>query len=220
MLNPIFGNAPFRMLILGPEADTMELGFAFLKALGSVGEAKDFAEWLDRGRTNMKSRMETLVIQLKPFWTSLDSGPVSLEISQTVVEDYIVCTSTPRSPLPEYTSASRATSPSRRTGRDFGMRIPNFPLSPSQMNPTVSAMTPAAFSALMRTPSSSSGQSSRSPERTSDNLVQNPGEVMKDMIENFDWKSTPLGPREQWSSALKVAVRYILAAPYPVCDET
>lgn len=221
-INPVLGNPAFRSLLLGPDADTAELGHAFLRSLQTVENADRFAQWLYVARTDHSLRIQTLVVKLRPSWIPLDSEPVVLEFSQTVLEDYTVCTSTPRSPLPKYTAlpvqALPSASASMIPGRaDRGMRIPDFPPPPTQLHPNPATMSADAFSALMRTPTGS-GKSSYSPERHLE--FSGPAHAQKggmlEMIETYDWHLTPLGPRDKWSPVLKTAVKYMLAHPFPV----
>lgn len=216
-LNPVFGNPAFRSLIFGPDEDTAELGFAFIKSLDSVEKAQKLAYWLEKGKRDAKYREESLVIEVKPSWTPLDATPVLLELTQTIVDDFIVCTSTPRSPLPKYaTRRVSSTSPKNRIGRDFNMRIPDFSLASPQNNPGILGSISTSLTAI-RNSTSSGGPSSRSPERHYDATVQKPGQEMKEMINTFNWHLTPLGPRHMWDPILKVALNFILAYPYPVC---
>ncbi|KAH8117651.1 hypothetical protein DFH11DRAFT_1724631 [Phellopilus nigrolimitatus] len=216
-LDPVFGNPAFRLLLFGPDADTAELGHSFLEALETVQQAEKFALWLDRARNNPKHRQETLVVHVRPSWTPLDAEPVQLELSQTIIDEYTVCSSTPRSPLPKLEPVITVPSPTfvTRFGRDFGMRLPDFPPSPAQMHANPATMTPTTFSALVRTPQGS-GQSSRSPDRLFEGLTRKPEGGMKEMIENYDWHLTPLGPRSAWGSSLCMVVNYILANPFPL----
>lgn len=215
-LNPLFGNSAFRALFFGPDVDTNELGCEFMKALGTVERAQRFGEWLERARVDSNLRCNTLIIELKLPWAAVDSSPVQLELSQTHMDDYVICTSTPRSPLPRYSSSSSSGAKISHRRRDVELKLQDFPLPPAQVNPSVASMTPSAFHTLMRTPTSNSGQSSRSPERSSDGFWRVPSEEMKTVVENFEWHSTPLGPRSEWADDLKTAVNYVLAHPYPV----
>lgn len=38
-----------------------------------------------------------------------------------------------------------------------------------------------------------------------------------ELFENYDWASTPLGPRESWSDTFQAALNYALANPFPTC---
>ena len=42
------------------------------------------------------------------------------------------------------------------------------------------------------------------------------GAVMQERIDSLDWSKTPLGPRENWSPALKTLVRILLANRFPM----
>ncbi len=41
--------------------------------------------------------------------------------------------------------------------------------------------------------------------------------AMADRIRAFDWRATPLGPIETWTSALRVAVDMVLSLQFPAC---
>lgn len=218
-LNPVFGNPAFRSLLFGPDADTEEDIRAFMKSLETVQRAESFGRWLDRARNDPRACHETLTIEMKLAWMPMDAKPVFLELTQTVFDDYTVCTSTPRSPLPKSrlpASVVPDTNASSRIGRDFNMRLLDLPLPPMQVPSNAFALSPATFSALMRT-SKSVGPSSRSPEKLLDGIIRKPEQGMKEMVENYNWHLTPLGPRSSWSPSLRMAVSYILANPYPVC---
>ncbi|THH05145.1 hypothetical protein EW145_g5011 [Phellinidium pouzarii] len=217
-LNPVFGNSAFRSLLFGPDSDTEEDTHAFLKSLETVQRAESFGRWLDRARTDPRACQETLTIEMKLSWTPVDAKPIFLELTQTVFNDYTVCTSTPRSPLPKSRLSAPSvpdTNASSRIGRDFNMRLLDLPLPPMQAPSNALAMLPASFSALIRTPQSVR-PSSRSPVKLLDGITQKPEQGMKEMVENYSWHLTPLGPRSSWSSSLRIAVSYIVANPYPL----
>ena len=221
-INPVLGNPSFRALLLGPDADNSELGLAFLRSLQTAENADRFAQWLHAGRNDPTLRAKTLLIDLKPLWLALDAQPVKLDLSQTVLDDYVVCTSVPRTPIPKFTPVPSPaptnvpTSTTRGRG-DRGMRLPDFPPPAIQLHPNPAAMAADSSSALMRTPTAS-GQSSYSPERRLEftGPAQTQRDGMREMIENYDWHSTPLGPRSQWSTVLKASIKYMLAHPFPV----
>lgn len=215
-LNPIFGNPAFRSLLFGPDEETAELGYAFLKALDTVDRSQKLAYWLENGKRNAKERQETLILEVKPSWTPLDASPVSLELTQTVIDEHIICTSTPRSPLPKYDERRSSTpGPNNRIGRDFNMRLSDLPPMPQPVNPAIPGTMPMSLATAPRS-SSSCGPSSRSPERNIEATAQSYGQEMKGMIESFNWHLTPLGPRHLWDPLLKATLSFILACPYPV----
>ena len=220
-INPILGNPSFRSLLLGRDADTVELGRNFLRSLKTVEAAEKFAHWLTAGRDDPRIRKETLKVSLTLPWVPIDADPVELDLTQTVLEDFTVCTSIPCSPLPEFTSPEMEPSPPAppTTHGRWKMRLPVFPPAPMHIHPNPATLTSDVFSALMRTPTGT-GQSSRSPERYLDSfsLAQDHGRKgdMGEMIENYNWHLTPLGPRSEWSPILKSAVEYMLAHPFPV----
>lgn len=233
-LDPIFGNSAFRALLFGPDAEMSEmaLGTAFLRALVTVERCRAFTDWLEQGSTPLgKNNGETLLIEIRLSWTTLDAPPVRLDFTQTHLDDFIVCTTTPRSPLPRLAPKPNAPMGMRtsrlRRERDVSMQLSDFPqASQLYMTPSSSA-TPTPFSSIMRTiiPANSEGgsgesaPSSRSPERMQPEIfsssLTSPG-GMRQMVENHDWHETPLGPRSAWPASLKAAVSYVLASPYPV----
>ncbi|KAI5119585.1 hypothetical protein M0805_006470 [Coniferiporia weirii] len=210
-LDPVFGNPAFRSLLLGRDSDTDELGRPFWKALRTIQQAESFSSWIDSARNDPKASQEMLVVEMSLSWAPMDANSVFLEFTQTAFDDYTVCTSTPRSPLPKAwlpSPASSSPSSSSRMGRDFNMRFPDFPPPPSQAHLNPSLMGPAAYPAFT--------QSSRSPEKPLEGPSQEPEAGMREMIENYDWNLTPLGPRSSWSSTLQMAVSYVLTNPYPL----
>ncbi|KAL5533412.1 hypothetical protein ACEPAF_5188 [Sanghuangporus sanghuang] len=222
-LNPVLGNPSFRSLLLGPDADTAELGRSFLRALQTVEAVERFAAWLITGRNDPHRRSDTLEVTLRPFWAVIDADAVVLELSQTILEDYTVCTSVPRSSLPKSMPIQTAISSAspvvtqRHAGRT--MRLPDFPPPPVPLHSSTTSLSSDMFSMIMRAPTLGS-QSSHSPERQweTPSSVQDQGRtgVMRGIIENFDWDDTPLGPHRAWSSALRTTVDYMLAHPFPM----
>lgn len=202
-INPIFGNSPFRKLLLGPDADSAELGVVFLRALETVEQAGRYSAWLELAKTATSDSNDdsiiaddvgTLHVQLRLAWLPLNAERVELELWRTPVEDYIVCTSALRSPVPKHVPPTRTRTSSDSGRPDRGMRLPNFP-------------PPLSYSEPARTPTASLYESPV--------LQSGSGQSMKEMVHNFAWENTPLGPRCQWSSALFSAVDYILCHPWP-----
>ncbi|KAL5528950.1 hypothetical protein ACEPAG_4924 [Sanghuangporus baumii] len=222
-LNPVLGNPSFRSLLLGPDADTAELGSSFLRALQTVEAVERFAAWLIIGRNDSQRQIDTLEVTLRLSWAVIDAEPVVLELSQTILEDYTVCTSVPRSSLPKSMPAQSAvssTSPvvtQRRAG--WTMRLPDFPPPPTLLHSSTTSLPSDMFSVFTHTPTLDT-QSSHSPELQleTSSSVQDQGRTgaMRDMIENFDWDDTPLGPRREWSSILRMTVDYMLSHPFPM----
>ncbi|KAL5511938.1 hypothetical protein ACEPAH_5157 [Sanghuangporus vaninii] len=222
-LNPVLGNPSFRSLLLGPDADTAELGRSFLRALQTVEAVERFAAWLITGRNDPHRRSDTLEVTLSPSWAVIDVDAVVLELSQTILEDYTVCTSVPRSSLPKSVPIQTAISSAspvvtqRRAGRT--MRLPDFPPPPVLLHSSTTSLSSDMFSMFMHAPTSGS-QSSHSPEQqlATPSSVQDQGRtsMMRGIIENFNWDDTPLGPRREWSSVFKATVDYMLAHPFPM----
>lgn len=236
-LRPVFGNHAFRSLLFGPDIDMSEqpLGLAFLNALGTVERAQQLTDWLERGSTRSgRNNGDILCLSIKPSWTTLDADPVQLDVTQTHMDGFIVCTTSPRSPLPRLAPQPHSPTNTRTSrlsrDRDVSMRLTDFQEA-SQLYMTL----PIPFS-LIRTRKSgngggsssgsgsgsagSSAPSSRSPDRShTDAFTKSPSTApgeMKEMIENHDWHQTPLGPRSAWPASLRAAVSYVLASPYPV----
>ncbi|KAL5490593.1 hypothetical protein ACEPAI_5427 [Sanghuangporus weigelae] len=222
-LNTVLGNPSFRSLLLGPDADTAELGRSFLRALQTVEAVERFAAWLSIGLNDSQRQIDTLEVTLRLSWAVIDAEAVVLELSQTILEDFTVCTSVPRSSLPKSMPIQTAISSAspvvtqRRAGRT--MRLPDFPPPPMLLHSNTTSLPSDMFSMIMRAPTLDT-QSSHSPERRleTSSSVQDQGRtgVMRDMIENFDWDDTPLGPRREWSSVSRTAVDYMLSHPFPV----
>ena len=197
-LTPIFSNESFRALLLGPDADTAEVGPAFLKSLDSAETAKCLSMWLDSTCSfttpeQLKARSETLDIELRIFWLPPESPKVRLVLSQTTLSDYIICTSTPRDPPlvryvppPEPPRTKQPASPSLgRAGRT--MRLPDFPLTPVQMHSNPASLDKEKFATLMRTPTNSR-RSSRSPDNPS--VIRSPSNSPKTLSSNGSNKSS------------------------------
>lgn len=188
----------YQRLILGFESPFATGGW--LEALVSVAQTKRFAAWIDAGTAPHAIDPSSFVVMLKPPWFSVEAEHVSLELVKTRVDDYWIITSTAKSEFPPPKAATGPTSglrqPSIRRSAASNMRIPNFPLparmSRSAASPTSSVMTltPSFESIAVLSPVAEFEPSSKRV-----------GEI-QDMLANFPWHTTPLGPRESWPQSL------------------
>lgn len=180
-------------------------------------QAERFSKWLelanspsdcidDAGESSVAvGDTGSLHVRLRIPWLPADAELVELELWQTLIEGYIVCTSTFRSLIPRYGSP-RPKSIFTETNAariDRCMRIPDFPPPPSSY---MEIVDPLAHPSV-RTP--------RGVPYGRRLIHVGTGDTMKEMVETYPWEKTPLGPRSQWSSSLFSAVSYILDHPWP-----
>ncbi|CAG8738851.1 499_t:CDS:2, partial [Dentiscutata heterogama] len=57
---------------------------------------------------------------------------------------------------------------------------------------------------------------SLSPIYNSDNIESEASNII-DLVNNYDWSATSLGPMDSWKPALKNAVNVCLHTPFPIC---
>ncbi|KAI0035068.1 hypothetical protein K488DRAFT_44039 [Vararia minispora EC-137] len=97
-LIPIFANSACRSLLLGPDAGTAELESSFRDALRSVDQSRRFTDWaFMSAHASGVPVTQTLTLNLFLRWLPNAHPPVTLEFSQTLLDDVIICTSVPRS---------------------------------------------------------------------------------------------------------------------------
>ncbi|TDL18928.1 hypothetical protein BD410DRAFT_792720 [Rickenella mellea] len=206
-LQPVFGNLAFRSLLLGPDVEVADSGPPFLRALTSVNQAQNFALWVERAHSQISPKDETFLVELSLSWTETDQR-VELELTRTLIDECLVCTSVPRTAIPRYVDAPQPpVIATGRAGRDFGMRLPDFP-PPVTTRRSVYEMTPTQLS---------SGTNPQAAEsRTSFSSLFSSGTVgMRELIDNHDWSQTPLGPRSSWPTSLRTVLSAVLTNPFP-----
>ncbi|CAG8638877.1 16709_t:CDS:2, partial [Dentiscutata heterogama] len=56
-----------------------------------------------------------------------------------------------------------------------------------------------------------------SPLTNSDDVSKSEDSNFINMVYNYDWSSTPLGPMDNWDPALKNAMNLCLKTEFPMC---
>ncbi|GAB1518066.1 hypothetical protein RhiTH_001124 [Rhizoctonia solani] len=159
----------------------------FLSTLAS----DDDVLWLSSPTTGAKAAIgDSKSVNFCPLWLPRDHSPVDLELTPTPVNLPTIIprvATTNRSFVftasPRHAPMNFLRSETQRRGSSNGKR-------------------------RQKSRSSTSSYPSRLPPATT-NSVKLPSEL----IETFDWDSSPLGPRDKWPTALKLMVRYMMGKP-------
>jgi len=157
-----------------------------------------FGSWAESSATDQLPPTHLLKLDLDQIQPR--HPKIELEVAKTELSGYLICTSTPRTPLPiKSFLASRFKRKRKCLPND--MKLLDLP------NMTFGANGPAA--------SASGSARSQSPSGVPTRVE--PGFISTaHLMETFDWASTPLGPRETWPTELRTLIKYMNGNPHPV----
>jgi hypothetical protein len=199
VLQPTWSNPSFDML-LSSHND-------LLTAIGDIGAFASFGSWLE----SIKDDQTTYTITLKVSYDHADlpegaiAATVELELAKTKVIDatgqtFAIVTSTSKRPLPKVSKGDvQPKKPPRKKRRlvEKLENLPSFRSSISNRSDSGSSPSNSTLAVDRRTPGTLGGPS------------------MVEMLENFPWETTSLGPKADWDPCLLQASQLILAYPYP-----
>jgi hypothetical protein len=196
-LTPLFANPALHALLNGHSAwAPADLAASFRPALGSVAQARRFTEWAFAQplTSHTPPCTNTFALELELPWLPPDAEPVRLDVVQTRVADTLICTTVPRTALPDL--------------------LPSPPLSAASSPPSGRLKANLRLSDLPHgLPRASSGPAALSHAEAS---AAKAGMSCVELCNTHDWASTSLGPRSEWSDTLCASVSYVLGNPFPV----
>ncbi|KAG8756580.1 hypothetical protein FRC14_002922, partial [Serendipita sp. 396] len=146
--------------------------------------------WIDEGNDGLESEVNT-----------------ELELVKSMLLDphgqlHAIITSIPRAPLPKHGNAKSSLRHKKsRKRRNKPIKLYDLPTFRSSTAPPTAK------------PDSLSGSSAT--ESGSSLYGHGGGPKMSEMVANYPWEKTPLGPQDQWDPCLKQAVQLTLSTPYP-----
>jgi hypothetical protein len=188
---------------------------------------------------------QSIILSFRPSWLSSSDPPLRREVVKTFMRGFWVCITVPRKHTTARTPSPPSPSlQSRRTTPK--LCIPNLPLPPtfprlttagitnSQTDvpcptlPVVSGSGSVASNSSIVVDSITSYQTGfhdatlPNPLQTVESAInfplpKYPGE-MAQMIQNYPWEKSPLGPRSKWSQALETALSICIQSPLNVSD--
>jgi hypothetical protein len=222
-LTPLFANPSLRSLLLGPDAGVAELDTSLQHALTTLDQARAFTDWAFPAVRPDAPVTRTIVLDLRLSWQPPDHPRVQLELTQTRLDDVLICTSTPRSDIARFLARPTASTLTRHAASDGAVpRVRRSPRArlhlPDLPHPMILAGEPLSGSSRWLSGSGiqASQSSSASPAESAVAAGDRDTVGCVELCKSFDWESTPLGPMSTWSDVLHSSVSYMLSNPFPV----